>query len=123
MRLLLDASVLYWLLEGNPRLGARARRQIEAAEPVVSEITLFEIAIKSSIGKTATGLLDAVRELRFERLGITDAHLDRFQSLPVHHRDPFDRALIAQAMVEGLTVVTSHRAFRAYDVRVIDARE
>ena len=120
---MLDTHVLYWLLEGDLRLGARARRRIEDAEPVVSEITLFEIALKSSIGKSATGLLDAVRELGFERLGLADEHLDRFQTLSLHHRDPFDRALIAQAQCEDLAIVTTDRAFRAYEVKLIDARE
>ena len=113
------------LLGGDDRLGTDARRKIETSQLlIVSEVTLWEIAIKVSIGKLQAipGLSRAVPELGFERTGITDTHLDRVASLPFHHRDPFDRMLIAQALCDDLEVLTSDSVFADYGVRVVDAR-
>lgn len=123
--MLLDTHSLYWLLKGDHRLGPRARSAIERATSlVVSDISLLEIAIKVSIGKlpAVPRLPDRLRQLGFDRTGITDRALELLQTLPVHHRDPFDRMLIAHALTEGLPVLTADPAFRAYGVRVIDAR-
>ena len=104
MRLLLDTNALLWLVAGDPRLGMQARREVEAAAGlVVSAASLWEIAIKVSLGKLAAlpGLPAVLAEAGVRRLGIEDEHLRRLESLPWHHRDPFDRLLIAQAKVEG----------------------
>ncbi len=125
MRLLLDTNALLWLLAGDPRLGAQARHEVEAAaELVVSAASLWEIAIKVSIGKlTALPELPAVlAEAGVRRLGIEDEHLRRLESLPWHHRDPFDRLLIAQAQAEALTVLTADPTFDDYAVPARDAR-
>ena len=125
MRLLLDTNALLWLLAGDPRLGAQARHEVEAAaELVVSAASLWEIAIKVSIGKLAAlpGLPAVLAESGVRRLGIEDEHLRRLESLPWHHRDPFDRLLIAQAQAEALTVLTADPAFGDYAVPARDAR-
>ena len=125
MRLLLDTNALLWLLAGDPRLGAQARREVEAAaELVVSAASLWEIAIKVSIGKLAAlpGLPAVLAEAGVRRLGIEDEHLRRLESLPWHHRDPFDRLLIAQAQAEALTVLTADPAFGDYAVPARVAR-
>jgi PIN domain nuclease of toxin-antitoxin system len=125
VRLLLDTNALLWLLAGDPRLGAQARREVEAAaELVVSSASLWEIAIKVSIGKLAAlpGLPAVLAEAGVRRLGIEDEHLRRLESLPWHHRDPFDRLLIAQAQAEALTVLTADPAFGDYAVPARDAR-
>ena len=64
----------------------------------------------------------SVRDLGFERLEIEDPHLTTLATLPLHHRDPFDRLLIAQALTDGLTVLTADELFGAYGTRVIDVR-
>ncbi len=125
MRLLLDTNALLWLLAGDPRLGAQARHEVEtAAELVVSAASLWEIAIKVSIGKLAAlpELPAVLAEAGVRRLGIEDEHLRRLESLPWHHRDPFDRLLIAQAQAEALTVLTADPAFGDYAVPARDAR-
>jgi PIN domain nuclease of toxin-antitoxin system len=122
---LLDTHALYWLLKGDRRLGPVARSAVERATTlIVSDVSLLEIAIKVSIGKlpAVPRLPERLRALGFDRTGITDRALERLQTLPVHHRDPFDRMLIAHALTEGLPVLTADPAFEAYGVRVVDAR-
>ncbi|GAA2561409.1 type II toxin-antitoxin system VapC family toxin [Pseudonocardia hydrocarbonoxydans] len=125
MHVLLDTNALLWLLGGDERLGPDARRSVEAAESLaVSVASLWEIAIKVSIGKLGPvpGLYATVRDLGLDRLDITDAHLASVEALPWHHRDPFDRLLICQALTAGLSVLTADDAFAAYGVPVLDAR-
>ncbi|MBC8094052.1 MAG: type II toxin-antitoxin system VapC family toxin [Pseudonocardia sp.] len=125
MRALLDTNALLWLLGGDERLGERARSHIESAESlVVSVASLWEVAIKVSIGKLAPipELHASIRDLGFERLGVEDPHLTTLQTLPLHHRDPFDRLLIAQTLTDGLTVLTADEVFGTYGATIIDAR-
>ena len=125
MDLLLDTNALLWLLDGDERLDPSARDAVQSADTLaVSVASLWEIAIKVSLGKLSPmpGLADAVRVLGFARLDIADSHLTVLQRLPFHHRDPFDRLLIGQAMAEALTILTADRAFSAYPVQVADAR-
>jgi PIN domain nuclease of toxin-antitoxin system len=130
VNLLLDTQALLWWKEGSRRLGPRARRAVEreAATVRVSAASAWEIAIKSRAGRLrlAAPLHTWMpRELEgngFLILNVTADHAVAVASLPDHHDDPFDRLLIAQARLEGLTVVTSNTAFDAYDVSVLDAR-
>ncbi|MGL5930247.1 MAG: type II toxin-antitoxin system VapC family toxin [Dermatophilaceae bacterium] len=125
MALLLDTNALLWLLDGDERLGSSARTAVEAADGlVVSVASLWEIAIKVSLGKLepVPALPDALTGLEFTRLDIADTHLAVLQSLPLHHRDPFDRLLVSQATAEGMAILTSDRAFGRYPVDVVDAR-
>lgn len=97
------------------------REQIETATAMVSIASLWEIAIKSGLGKLKApdDLPERVEELGFESLAVTPEQAWHVRSLPLHHRDPFDRLLIAQAQLERLPIVTADNAFAAYDVDVI----
>lgn len=123
MRLLLDTHVLIWWDAGQ-RLETAAMEAIQSAHQVyVSAVTGWEIAIKKSIGRLETNRLvaDAVSESGFEELPVRLAHAARLEALPWHHRDPFDRMLVAQAKAEGLTLVSRDAALAAYDVRLLTA--
>jgi PIN domain nuclease of toxin-antitoxin system len=125
MRLLLDSHTLLCWLEESPILSAEAYEAI--AEPdndvVVSAATVWELEIKRAIGKLeAPGQL--VRQItaeEFEPLPITLEHGASAGKLPLHHSDPFDRILIAQAQVEGLTLVTRDPNFSLYAVATLAA--
>lgn len=127
MRLLLDSHAFLWFLEGSALLGARARTAIEDASNLkyVSHATAWEIAIKSSLGKLSLsipyeGLFPAAVEANgFNILQPDFAHYRELLRLPFHHRDPFDRLLIAQARTEEMTVVTCDPHFPSYGVPVI----
>jgi PIN domain nuclease of toxin-antitoxin system len=88
---------------------------------VVSAVTVWEVAIKRGLGKldAPADLLQQLEQARVELLPITARHADRVASLPPHHRDPFDRLLVAQATVEGLALVSSDGSLRDYDIDVL----
>lgn len=125
MRLLLDTHVLLWWLGDDRRLGDDARAAIEESDlAAVSAATLWEISLKRTLGKLRTpvdDVVDAVESEGFESIAITVDHAWAGGALPLHHRDPFDRLLVAQARLEGLTIVTSDTVFGAYQVAVLDA--
>ena len=117
MRLLLDTHVLIWWDEGA-RLSREATSAIREAEQVyVSAVSAWEIAIKTALGRLAPTrtVAEAVAESGFEELPVRLRHAEALVALPRHHRDPFDRMLIAQARAERLTIVTRDRAFEAYE--------
>jgi len=124
MKLLFDTGVFLWFIMGSPALADHARALIEdeANERFISVASLWEIAIKSSIGKlTLTAPFDMLipEQLRlngFELLKIEIEHIAILATLPFHHRDPFDRILIAQAMVERMPIVSTDAAFDAYSI-------
>jgi PIN domain nuclease of toxin-antitoxin system len=125
-RLLLDTHALLWWATDDDRLSSTAREAIVAAEVVyASDVTLWELCVKSSIGKlrlrpdAATWFEQQLRLARFARLGIAPGHIAAVENLPLHHRDPFDRLLICQALEENLTVVTTDEKFAAYAVRTL----
>lgn len=130
MNLLLDTQAVLWWKEGSRKLGPRARRAIErdATTVHISAASAWEIAIKSRSGRLKLteplhNWMPADLERNgFSMLNISVDHAVVVASLPDHHDDPFDRLLIAQALHEGLIVVTSDAAFDAYEVRVLDAR-
>lgn len=125
MRLLLDTHVLLWWLDDRPALGAEARELISLGENevFVSAISAAEIAIKSSVGKLRVpgDFEQQLDQNAFSPLPLRIRHGLAVEMLPLYHRDPFDRLLIAQAQCEDLTVVTADRAFAVYDVRTVDA--
>jgi PIN domain nuclease of toxin-antitoxin system len=114
---LLDTHVLLWALNGDPRLSRHHFDIIEAKENLtISVVSLWEIAIKRSLGKLTMeeDLLGNIhRPIRI--LPVNEVHAMGTAALPLHHRDPFDRMLISQALVEGLTILTSDRRFADYD--------
>ena len=127
MRLLLDTQTLLWAAGAPERLSPRARRAIEAGtnEVFVSAASVWEVAIKKQLGRLhyPAGLDDFLPERMAERsllaLPVLMAHAIKVASLSDAHRDPFDRLLVAQAMVEGLRLVTADRALRKYAVQVV----
>lgn len=126
MKLLLDTHALIWFQSGDRRLSKAARRAIEAgdAELLISAATVWEMAIKASLGRlTLSGPVDTYLAEKvgqgYRMLAISWTHAAGVEDLPWHHRDPFDRLLIAQALSERCPVVTRDRAFRRYGVEVI----
>lgn len=122
MSLLLDTHVVLWWLEGTGLPGPVVDRIADPAElVVVSAASIWESAVKAAMGKLETpeALGDAVTGEGFEALPITFAHAERAGALPPHHGDPFDRMLVAQALAEGLTVVTHDPVFEPYGVNLL----
>ena len=122
MRLLVDSNALIWAVGRPTELSAAARQALqESNDRFVSIASMWEIAIKMSLGKLSLpdNLTAALNTIAAVALPITPTHIDRVQRLPFHHRDPFDRMLVAQAMEEGLTIVTRDRRVGAYGVPVL----
>lgn len=126
MNYLLDTAAYLWFVTGNTKLSDNARECLEdsSSEVYLSLASIWELAIKSSLDRG----LDLPRPFhqfvdeelkadRFQVLNISVAHLKLVASLPHIHRDPFDRLLIAQSLVEALPIITSDRAFDSYDVQ------
>ena len=122
MRFLVDAQAFLYYFGGDPRLSARARLAIDELtnELLVSIGSIWEMAIKSSLGKLNLGepLADFIshrlQAYRFELLSITLDHLALVSGLPFHHRDPFDRLLVAQSIAEQVPIISSDLIFDAY---------
>lgn len=122
--MLLDTHALLWLLAGDARLGSAAKAAFLDPKCAVwlSTASLWEMAIKISIGKLSLGftLRDLVhRDLPAQSiglLGVEPHHVERLITLPFHHRDPFDRMLVVQAQAEGLTIASGDVALDAYGV-------
>lgn len=125
MKLLLDANAFIWAYARPTELSPAARRALNdvANDRLVSIASLWEIAIKMSIGKVAfaENLAQALDDIAATSLPITLVHVARVRSLPFHHRDPFDRMMIAQAMEEGMTIVTREGRVAPYGVPVLMA--
>lgn len=130
LRLLLDTHCWLWLKSEPQRLPSPIRRRLERdpSKLVLSSVCVLEIAIKQGANRLGFhGRLDQfVEELTadgVDTLEMTTAHALQVVALPPLHRDPFDRLLVAQSLVEGLTLVSADRDVLAYDVRTIDARK
>lgn len=122
MSLLLDTHVALWGLAGDPRLSDEFLERLRHDPDIyLSPVTVWEVALKQALGKlTGPGdLAERVRDMGFGELPITNAHAILAGRLPLHHRDPFDRMLVAQATVEGLTLVTRDPGIHKYDVGVL----
>jgi PIN domain nuclease of toxin-antitoxin system len=121
-RVLVDTHVLLWWLADDPSLSPLARETIAdpATTLLVSTGSVWEIALKRALGKLTAPdeLLDAIAAAGFTSLPVAAAHAWEVRNLPFHHRDPFDRLLIAQALVERLPVVTADPGFGAYGVAI-----
>lgn len=121
MRLLLDTHVFLWWRLNDPRI-TNIRTSVSAAESIlVSSASAWEAAIKQKLGKLRLEepFERMVGASGFTELAITFLHAARYLTLPPHHRDPFDRMLIAQALVEGATLVTHDPQFEKYDVPLL----
>lgn len=124
MRLLLDTHALLWWLAGE---GLENSAQDAIADPenlvAVSAVSAWEICIKKALGKLAApdDLAEQIDEGGFTELPVTIAHGIAAGALPRHHEDPFDRMLIAQSRIEGLTVVTRDKRFEQYGIPLMPA--
>lgn len=124
MRLLLDSHAFLWWLAEDAKLSAEARQAVADPSSVVhiSAATIWELSIKSALGKLdldGADLVEEIEENAFVELPMTARHSIAAAALPRHHEDPFDRMLIAQAQLEGLTIVTRDASFRAYEVALL----
>jgi PIN domain nuclease of toxin-antitoxin system len=123
LRLLLDTHALLALLSSDYPLSSGARTTIErpGAQLVVSVVSVWEIAIKRAIGKleAPANVIERIEEAGAEMLTITARHAHATGELPMRHRDPFDRLLIAQAKLEGCAIVTGNRALSLYGVPIV----
>ncbi len=126
MKLLLDTHALLWFASGDRRLGRGARQALAASDaiPLLSAAVIWELAIKSSLGRLTLPVPvdDYVHEKEeegYRLLPITGAHAARVARLPFHHRDPFDRLLVSQALAERISVVTRDDVFKKYGVHVV----
>ena len=126
MRLLLDTHIILWILTDEPRLSRDAKEllQTPSRDVFYSVASLWEIGIKFSLGRlklSPEAVESGMRASGAQRLQIADDHLKRLVTLPHHHRDPFDRMLVAQADSEPLKLVTSDRFLEVYGptVRVV----
>ena len=129
MKVLLDTHAFLWLIAGDASLSPRARDIIEAAdnEPLLSAASLWEMAIKVSLGKLtlnfgepfAEAIGGQLRENGVTVLPLNITHIGRVAVMPFHHRDPFDRLIVAQALIESLPIVGRDQAFDSYRVQRI----
>jgi PIN domain nuclease of toxin-antitoxin system len=126
MQYLWDTHTFLWWVAGSSSLSARAREVIEHDdhEPYMSMVSLWEISIKTSLGKLDIAgeyrtVIDDVNENGIQLLPITFPHTLSQHQLPFHHRDPFDRMIIAQAMVEQMPVISADRQFDPYAIERI----
>lgn len=126
MRILVDSHVALWWLDAHPSLGPKCRSLIEQADMVFfSAVTPWELGIKKALGELSypAGLTDTLEAEGFEALSISAGHAEHAATLPPHHRDPFDRMLVAQAQLESLALVTADRDLLPYDVDRVEALE
>lgn len=127
MRLLLDSHTFLWWVRNDPALRRRARALIADVDHdcYVSHASIWEMAIKASLGKLtlpspAERFVATQCEINgFHLLPIALAHIGLVELLPFHHRDPFDRLLVAQARIEGLTLVSRDPRLKAYGIAVV----
>ena len=124
MRLLLDTHAIYWYIEGSPELSMTAETLIREAsnDILISPASYWEIAIKISIGKWQLNrayeefINIGLNQYGFQVLPILPIHTAALIRLPFHHRDPFDRLLAAQALVEGIPLISADAIFDQYGV-------
>ena len=123
MRILLDTHILLWWLDDDARLATTLRKAIldGSNEILVSSITVAEIEIKKALGKlnVPRELLTLLDEAGFRTLPLSAAHAQQLRDLPPHHADPFDRMLVAQAIVEQVPLATADTRLSAYEVELI----
>jgi PIN domain nuclease of toxin-antitoxin system len=125
VRLLLDTHAFLWWLAGHPSLSKRARMEIDSSgsDVFVSAASAWEIATKYRLGKlpeadlVALDVTSTIESQQFTPLAVSVRHGQAAGALPGSHRDPFDRMLVAQAMLDDLTLVSNERAFDVYGVK------
>lgn len=123
MKCLLDTHTLLWYLEDNPKLSAKAKQIITNPQNLVfvNIVSFWEIAIKFSIGKLQLSkpiieLITETKRLRIEVSPVEEIYILQIQDLPLHHRDPFDRMLIAQSLSENIPIISIDELFDLYSI-------
>jgi PIN domain nuclease of toxin-antitoxin system len=123
MRVLIDTQIFVWAVMGSGNLSAQARQiMVDATDVFVSAVSIWEIAIKSRIGRLEgdpNEFVDAIEKSGFQELAIAARHAAMVHALPLYHRDPFDRLLVAQALSEPLRLLTADRVLSQYSEMVI----
>lgn len=126
MNFLLDTNILLWVVQDKDRLSETCKELLNNKDNYLysSIASEWEITIKINIGKLKLSIsiqqfFDAVNELNILPLEITRKHLTEYEKLPLFHRDPFDRLLIAQAKAESLAIISSDISFKKYDIDVV----
>jgi PIN domain nuclease of toxin-antitoxin system len=117
MRVLLDTHLLLWALSQPSKLSAATRKRIVAAEVFVSAASIWEVSIKSALGKLTANpseVLAGIEPAGFSVLPVTGEHAAKVAELPMLHRDPFDRMLVAQASTEPMLLLTNDEVLRGY---------
>ncbi len=117
MRVLLDTHLLLWALSSPARLSKRARQRIDSSEVYASAASIWEISIKSALGKLKADpaeVLAGVEPAGFSHLPISGSHTAEIVELPPVHKDPFDRLLVAQARIEPMILLTDDDVLRGY---------
>jgi len=129
MQLLLDTHVFLWAITDDPRLGPSSRELITttASRVLLSHVSIWEIAIKHALAMadmplSAAQAIQWAEQCGFALLQLELNHLLTLEVLPLHHRDPFDRLLVAQSISETLTLLSADAAFTAYGCPLVDAR-
>ena len=120
MKHLLDTHVVLWFLNGEG-LSNKTKESITNGENFISVVSLWEVAIKMNIGKYSfnggfTAFLELVKRNGFSVLQIKEEYLEKLLVLPLLHRDPFDRLIIASSIIEGMTVITADKNIQKYDI-------
>jgi len=124
MSLLLDTHIALWAIAGDATLDQEFLDRLRHDPDIfLSPVSLWEITIKQATGKLTgpADLAERVRDIGFRELPVTYAHAIAAGGLPPHHRDPFDRMLVAQAAVEGMTLVSRDESIARYDVDILQA--
>ena len=123
MNILIDTHIFLWALSSPKKLAKKHREELETPTNAVwvSAISIAEIAIKSSLGKLSVpdNLLDASSTMGFENLPFAAEDAMELGALPFHHRDPFDRMLIAQSLARGYTIMTVDSKFEPYECQLL----
>ncbi len=124
MNFLLDTHVLLWWLNDSTELSEAGRIAISDPDNliVLSSVVIWEIRIKQALGKLEIDpdFYTVIKNQRFDSLPITSDHAYEVGNLPMHHKDPFDRMIIAQANLEGLSVITHDSIFKKYGIPVLE---
>lgn len=126
MKLLLDTHAFIWFMTGDPRLSPRVKQEMENedAEVYLSAASVWEIAIKSGLGRLALPVpvedyLAEKREQGLREMSVGWNHAAAVAKLPLHHRDPFDRLLVAQSLVEDIPLASSDPELAPYGIKIV----
>jgi PIN domain nuclease of toxin-antitoxin system len=123
MKVLLDTHAVIWWLADDPNLTETQRKAIQDKRNTcyISAATIWEISIKKGLGKLSIdpGYLDQLRSEGFVELAVSWKHSQAIQDLPLYHRDPFDRILVVQAQLEGMSLVSGDETIKKYDLTII----